>query len=60
MRGFQLIQFPPDPVIISLTSSPSSSVMAGDTVTLNCSVTLPTGVTGSPYFHWEGSGVTLI
>ena len=27
--------------------------MAGDTVTLNCSVTLPIGVTD---FHWEGPG----
>ena len=47
-----------EPVIISLTSSPSSSVMAGDTVTLTCSATLPTGVTGTPDFHWEGPGVT--
>ena len=31
--------------------------MAGDNVTLTCSVTLPTGVTGTPYFHWEGPGV---
>ena len=45
-----------DPVIISLTSSPSSSVMAGDNVTLTCSVTLPTRVTGIPDFRWEGPG----
>ena len=32
--------------------------MAGDTVTLTCSVTLPTGVTGTPDFQWEGPGVT--
>ena len=32
--------------------------MAGDNVTLTCSVTLPTGVTGTPDFHWEGPGVT--
>ena len=32
--------------------------MAGDTVTLTCSVTLPTGVTGTPDFNWEGTGVT--
>ena len=38
----------PEPVIISLTSYPSS---------LNCSVTLPTGVTGTPDFHWDGPGV---
>ena len=28
--------------------------MAGDSVTLTCSVTLPTGVTGTPDFQWEG------
>ena len=32
--------------------------MAGDNVTLTCSVTLPTGVTGTPDFLWEGPGVT--
>ena len=31
--------------------------MAGDNITLNCSATLPTGVTGTPDFHWEGPGV---
>ena len=43
---------------IFLTSSPSSPVMAGATVTLTCSVTLPTGVSGTPDFQWEGPGVT--
>ena len=34
--------------------------MAGDTVTLTCSLTLPHGVTGTPDFQWEGpGGVTL-
>ena len=33
--------------------------MAGDNVTLTCSVTLPTGVTDTPDFQWEGPGVTL-
>ena len=34
--------------------------MAGDTVTLTCSVTLPHGVTGTPDFQWEWpGGVTL-
>ena len=34
--------------------------MAGGTVTLTCSVTLPHGVTGTPDFQWEGpGGVTL-
>ena len=33
--------------------------MAGDTVTLTCSVTLPNGVTDTPVFQWEGpNGVT--
>ena len=49
-----------EPATISLASSPSSSVTAGNTVTLTCSVTLPDGVTGTPDFQWEGpSGVTL-
>ena len=37
--------------------SPSSPIMAGDTVTLTCSVTLPHGVTGTPDFQWVGPGV---
>ena len=49
-----------EPATISLISSPSSSIMAGDTVTLTCSLTLPHGVTGTPDFQWEGpGGVTL-
>ena len=39
----------------SLTTSPSFHVMAGDNVTLTCSVTLLTGAGG---FRWEGPGVT--
>ena len=41
----------------SITSTPST-VVAGVTVTLNCSVTLPSGVTDTPVFQWEGPGVT--
>ena len=42
---------------VSLTSSPPSPIMAGDTVTLNCSVTLLPGVTpDTPDFQWEGPG----
>ena len=48
---------PPEPATISLTSSHSSSIMAGDNVTLTCSVTLPSGVTGTPVFQWEGPSV---
>ena len=47
----------PEPATISITSS-SPSIMAGDTVTLVCSVTLPSGVIGAPVFQWEGPGVT--
>ena len=47
-----------EPATISLTSSPSSPVMAGATVTLTCSVSLPTGVTGTPDIQWKGPGVT--
>ena len=36
----------------------SPSIMAGDTVTLTCSVTLSSGVTGTLVFQWEGPGVT--
>ena len=45
-----------EPATISLTSSPFSSIMAGDTVTLTCSLTLPHEVTGTPDFQWEGPG----
>ena len=49
-----------EPATVSLTSSPSSPVMAGESVTLTCSVTLPDGVTGTPDFQWEApGGVTL-
>ena len=34
--------------------------MAGDTVTLTCSVTLPRGVTSTPDFQWEGPGGVTI
>ena len=40
---------------IRLTSSPSpSSITAGNTVTITCSVTLPSGVTDTPSFQWRG------
>ena len=28
--------------------------MAGDTLTLTCSISLPPGVNGTPVFNWEG------
>ena len=40
-----------EPITISLTSS---TIMAGNSVTLTCSVTLPTGMT--PSFQWEVPG----
>ena len=45
---------------VSLSSSPLSPIVAGDSLTLTCSVTLPAGVTGTPDIQWEGPGVTLI
>ena len=46
-----------EPATISLTPS-SPTVMAGDSVTLTCSISLPSGVTDTPVFQWEGPGVT--
>ena len=43
---------------ISLSSSPLPPIVAGESVTLTCSVTLPAGVTGTPDFQWVGPGVT--
>ena len=34
--------------------------MIGETVTLTCSVTLPTGVSGTTYFQWEGPGGVVL
>ena len=48
----------PAAALISLTFFPSSTIIAGDNVTLICSVTLPPGVTGTPDIQWEGPGVT--
>ena len=30
--------------------------MAGDTLTLTCSISLPPGVNGTPVFNWERAG----
>ena len=46
-----------EPATISLTPF-SPTVMAGDTVTLTCSIYLPSGVTDTPVFQWERPGVT--
>ena len=47
-----------EPANISLVSYPSSSIVAGNSVTLTCTISLPTGVTDTPSFQWEGPGVT--
>ena len=44
------------PANISIASTPPSPIMAGDTLTLTCSVSLPAGIDGTPVFHWEGPG----
>ena len=46
-----------EPATISLTPS-SPAIMAGDSVTLTCSISLPSGLTDTPVFQWEGPGVT--
>ena len=45
---------------ISLESTPPSPIMAGDSLTLTCYVSLPAGVNGSPFFHWEGPEESLV
>ena len=44
--------------MISLSPS-TSSPMAGESVSLTCSVTLPGAVSGTPVFQWVGPGVPL-
>ena len=44
--------------MISLSPS-TSSPMAGESVSLTCSVTLPGTVSGTPVFQWAGPGDTL-
>ena len=46
-------------VHISLTYSPSS-IVAGDSVTLTCSLTPTSGISVTPDFKWEGPGVNEI
>ena len=41
-----------------MISRSSSPIMAGDSLTLICSATLPAGVTGTPGFQWEGLSIT--
>ena len=52
----QHIMYHQIPVAISLTSSPTS-IVAGDDVTLSCSLSPPGEVSGTPFFQWEGPGV---
>ena len=44
------------PANISIASTPPSPIMAGGTLTLTCSVSLPAGIDGTPVFRWEGPG----
>ena len=47
-----------DSPMISRSSSPSSPIMAGDSVNLTCSVNLAAGVTGTPNIQWLVSVIT--
>ena len=51
-----IIMYHQIPVAISLTSSPTA-VAAGNDVTLSCSISPARGVSGTPFFQWEGPGV---
>ena len=42
--------------MLEISLSPSSSTMAGGPVSLNCSVSLPGEVSGTPVFRWVGPG----
>ena len=43
---------------IYLESSPYYKIEAGNDVTFTCSVILPSEVTDTPHFEWEGPGIT--
>ena len=51
-----IIMYHQIPVAISLISSPTA-VAAGNDVTLSCSISPARGVSGTPFFQWEGPGV---
>ena len=53
-----IYSFSSEPANVTLTSSSSFPILAGETVSLTCSVSLPPGVTGSLVFQWGGPGVT--
>ena len=66
---YTIMYFPPNfndlyivqvlsPLMISLSPS-TSSPLAGESLSLTCSVTLPGTVIGSPVFQWVGHGDTL-
>ena len=44
-------------LLVSVSSS-NSTVMAGESITLTCSVTIPYRLNGIPEFQWEGPGET--
>ena len=41
-----------------MTVTASGSAMAGSSLTLTCTVTLPTGVSETPTVQWEGPGLS--
>ena len=43
---------------IYLSSYPYYKIEAGNDVTFTCSVILPSEVTDTPHFEWEGPGIT--
>ncbi|CAI8048275.1 Opioid-binding protein/cell adhesion molecule, partial [Geodia barretti] len=45
-------------VNITLASSPSSPILAGGSVTITCSISLASGVIGTPVLRWEVPGAT--
>ena len=43
-----------EPVAVSITPYPSATIMPGGSLTLNCSISLPSGIGHTPTFQWEG------
>ena len=46
--------FSTEPVAVSITPYPSATIVAGGSLTLNCSISLPSGIGHTPTFQWEG------
>ena len=39
---------------MTVSATPTSPIMIGDSVSLTCSAELPNGVVGPPSFQWDG------